>query len=165
MPAFLHKEEEYETMFAKNVRQGSVAWWGDPTSGCPSTLEETCCYLLDSGFTPQQCYILSDKLKEVVRSAVNKYVLNYKISVPQSCEGFVIPGGSHSIPESLFRLCFGLIQCNPFLTDPHNVLRPGEVFIKSSGRLVSADGSEVYVIVGDFLVSPFLDPVPGLCYE
>ena len=30
------------------LHQQSSAWWEDPISGCPSTLEETCMTLLDS---------------------------------------------------------------------------------------------------------------------
>jgi RNA-dependent RNA polymerase len=74
------------------LRQRSSAWWADQVSGCPSTLEETVMVLLDSGFTPQNCAVLRDKLKQVVTTSIRNYVLKYRIEVPMSCTAFLVPG-------------------------------------------------------------------------
>ena len=73
-------------------RQRSTAWWGDEISGCPSSLEETVMYLLDSGFTPMNCAILRDKLGAVIKRIINNFVLRYKLEVPKSCSAWIIPG-------------------------------------------------------------------------
>lgn len=74
------------------VMQRSSAWWADQISGCPSSLEETVMVLLDSGFTPLNCAVLRDKLKQVVMRTIRTYVLRYRIEVPMSCSAFVVPG-------------------------------------------------------------------------
>ena len=43
----------------------SEAWFPDPTSGCPSGLEETCMYLLAAGFRPDSLPMLNTKLQKV----------------------------------------------------------------------------------------------------
>jgi hypothetical protein len=48
--------------------------------------------LLDSGFTPQDCPFLLDKLKGVVTSSINSYVDSCSIDVPMSCTALLIPG-------------------------------------------------------------------------
>lgn len=74
------------------ISERSTAWWSDQISGCPSSLEETVMVLLDSGFTPTDCPVLADKLKQVLNTAINRYITRYKIDVPMSCGAFVVPG-------------------------------------------------------------------------
>lgn len=50
--------------------------------------------LLDSGFTPQNCAVLREKLKQVLTSNIGTYVRRYKIDVPMSCVAFLLPGRS-----------------------------------------------------------------------
>jgi hypothetical protein len=73
-------------------QQKSLAWWGDEISGCPSSLEETVMYLIDSGFTPQNCPVLRSKLEKVVKGHVKNYIKTYKIDVPMSATAYIIPG-------------------------------------------------------------------------
>ncbi|KAF9008990.1 RNA dependent RNA polymerase-domain-containing protein [Cyathus striatus] len=111
------------------TEQRSFAWWGDECSGCPSGLEETVMYLLDSGFTPDNCFILRDKLEKIVKSRIKDYIKTYKINVPMSAIAFLVP-------------------------DRHGVLEPGEVFFKCSRRhLRNYDGLETDLIVGDILLT------------
>ena len=77
---------------AKAIDQRSPAWWSDQTSGCPSSLEETVMVLLDSGFTPQDCPILREKLKQVVTTRIKTCTQNYRYTIEHSASAFVIPG-------------------------------------------------------------------------
>ena len=72
--------------------QKSAAWWPDQSSGCPSSLEETVMYLLDSGFTPQRCPILREKLKNVIKTRIRNKIEKMKIVIIHSAMAFVIPG-------------------------------------------------------------------------
>ncbi|KAJ3515971.1 hypothetical protein NLJ89_g1430 [Agrocybe chaxingu] len=71
--------------------QRSSAWWGDEVSGCPSSLEETVMCMIDSGFTPQECPVLRDKLQKFITGRVKEYIRSYRIDVPMSATGFLIP--------------------------------------------------------------------------
>jgi len=70
----------------------SIAWWGDEISGCPSSLEETALVMIDAGFTPRDCPVLADKLRNILKSSVDNFVHSYKIEVPMSCIAWIIPG-------------------------------------------------------------------------
>lgn len=132
------------------VHQRSTAWWADQISGCPSSLEETVMVLLDSGFTPKDCPVLAAKLQQVVKTAIKRYVIRYKINVPMSCEAFIVPGSGVSCASLSY-----ITDIVVFLiADPFGVLQPGEVFIKSSRQLKGQDGLDTDVILGDVLVWP-----------
>ncbi|KAF8801654.1 hypothetical protein BYT27DRAFT_7245092 [Phlegmacium glaucopus] len=112
--------------------QRSTAWWPDQISGCPSGLAETVMYLLDSGFIPQKCAVLREKLKRVIvtkiesRSVSGKDVL---LDLDYCAIAFVVP-------------------------DPYNVLGPDEIHIKSSSRnLKTEDGLFSDIITGDVLIT------------
>jgi hypothetical protein len=74
------------------THQRSTAWWADPISGCPSTLEETVMVLLDAGFTPHDSIILREKLHAIVKKTIDNYILRYRIDVPMSCSALIVPG-------------------------------------------------------------------------
>lgn len=78
------------------VRGQSCAWWGDPVSGLPSTLEETAVQFIDGGFTPQNCKIFREKLRAVGRTTLYRQIRppKYQVHVPMSCHGVFVPGGS-----------------------------------------------------------------------
>jgi RNA-dependent RNA polymerase len=78
--------------FSNPLLQRSSAWWTDQISGCPSSLEETTMVLLDAGFKPQSCACLKEKLKKVVESCIDTYISRYKLEVPMSCMGLLVPG-------------------------------------------------------------------------
>ncbi len=92
------EEEEWDdedglTQLDKALHAQSSAWWEDPISGCPSSLEETCMTLIDSGFRPETCPVLTAKLGEVARKVVRTFQANYRFAVPMSCSAFIVPGG------------------------------------------------------------------------
>ena len=126
----------------------SSAWWGDPISGQPSSLEETVLNLLDSGFTPADSSILQGKLAEVARKAVKSCIGKFKVEIQQSCTAFIVPG-KHNISIS-----YKLYSYKYTYIDPCGVLEPGEVQIKCSSRsLIDCDGNPTDIILGDVLVS------------
>ena len=76
----------------------STAWWPDYTSGQPSSLEETVLVLIEAGFHPLTEWILQEKLKQVINTALNKFSISKpKIPVAESCSAFVVPGEFCSI--------------------------------------------------------------------
>ncbi|TCD71443.1 hypothetical protein EIP91_010149 [Steccherinum ochraceum] len=111
------------------VVEQSSAWWGDPISGQPSSLEETVMLLLDSGFSPAHCPVLALKLVEVQRKALKSCTQKVKLEVPHSCTAFIVP-------------------------DPCGVLEPGEVQIKSSSmNLLDQNDNPTDIVIGDVLLT------------
>jgi RNA-dependent RNA polymerase len=51
-------------------RDGSMI---DQISGSPTSLEESCMCLIDSGFCPASCHILAKILKEVFKGVIRPY--------------------------------------------------------------------------------------------
>jgi len=86
------EDEERLKQFDKVLDQRSSAWWADQISGCPSSLEETVMVLLDSGFIPQECPILREKLKQAVTTKVKIRTHSYRYDIELSAGAFVIPG-------------------------------------------------------------------------
>ncbi|KAI0777795.1 RNA dependent RNA polymerase-domain-containing protein [Trametes elegans] len=121
----------------KALNDQSTAWWEDPISGLPSSLEETCLTLLDSGFTPSTCPVLKAKLKEVAKRVVTTFQTRYKFQVPMSCSAFIVP-------------------------DPFGVLGPNEVHVKCSRRaLLDPEGRQTDIVLGDVLVTRHPCKVPS----
>lgn len=88
------EEVEDELDGIEGVLEQSQAWWDDPISGQPSSLEETVLHLLDSGFSPSHSPILQVKLAEVARKALKSCIAKYKVEIKQSCTAFIVPGMS-----------------------------------------------------------------------
>lgn len=70
----------------------SVAWWADEISGCPSSLEETIMYFLDTGFHPATNSALAEKLHIVAKKAVRSCISKPRIMIPMSCSALIVPG-------------------------------------------------------------------------
>ncbi|KAG6873624.1 hypothetical protein C0995_013555 [Termitomyces sp. Mi166 len=85
-------EDDEDVMKYDVGQERSKAWWGDQISGCPSSLEETVLVLLDAGFRPQDSPIVREKLKQVVKGAVNRRTCKYRYELAQSAIAFVVPG-------------------------------------------------------------------------
>ncbi|KAI0706226.1 RNA dependent RNA polymerase-domain-containing protein [Cytidiella melzeri] len=118
-------------------RESSTAWWDDPISGQPSSLEETCMGLLDSGFSPSTCSLLRDKLLRVAKKSLTSLATKFHIKVQLSCTAFVIP-------------------------DPVGVLNPGECQIKfSTKRVQGPDGVPTNMILGPLLLTRHPCKVPS----
>lgn len=131
------------------LREQSSAWWEDPVSGCPSSLEETCMVLLSAGFEPRTCNVLRAKLSEVAKKVVKTFRTRYQFAVPMSCSAFIVPGERRAMwPEITLA---GLIL---YVTDPFGVLKAGEIQVKSSRcNLPDAQGRLTDYVLGDVLVS------------
>ncbi|KAI0711161.1 RNA dependent RNA polymerase-domain-containing protein [Cerioporus squamosus] len=136
------EEEEWDdedglTQLDRAVEDRSSAWWEDPISGQPSSLEETCMVMLDSGFRPETNLLLRAKLKEVARKVVKTFRTRYRFTVPMSCSAFIVP-------------------------DPYGVLGPGEIHVKSSQRnLPDSSGRMTDLVKGDVLVTRHPCKVPS----
>lgn len=74
------------------VDPSAAAWTPDYTSGCPSSLGETVLALLDSGFTPDNCAVAREKLKEVIKSVVRRRTLKFQLETQFSATALVVPG-------------------------------------------------------------------------
>ncbi|KAF9244585.1 RNA dependent RNA polymerase-domain-containing protein [Melanogaster broomeanus] len=123
------EEEEDDDLDGSVNSPQSAAWWGDETSGCPSSLEETVLTLLDAGFTPQQCPLLAEKLKSVIKTQVDNYVQRYRLGVLMSCIAWIVP-------------------------DPFGTLAPDEIQILShDASFVLPDGTKSHVVLGDVLLT------------
>ena len=85
-------EDDDVNLFDSTEEEKSSAWWRDEISGCPASLEESVMCLIDSGFTPQNCPTLRTKLERVIKTYVKNYIKLYRIIVPMSASGFLIPG-------------------------------------------------------------------------
>lgn len=78
--------------FDRAIDQHSSAWWADQTSGCPSSLEETVMVLLDSGFTPTDCPILREKLKQVLTARIRHRTSDFRYGLTHSASAIAVPG-------------------------------------------------------------------------
>lgn len=123
----------------------STAWWPDPFSSQPSSLEETVCCLLDSGFDPRHQWILREKLKGVISRVADNHTKRCKIPVIESCTAFIVPGLS-----AVSRMQKCLLT---HTTDPFGVLEEGEIHVKSSHKLPFSDGWDRLMVTGDVLVT------------
>lgn len=74
---------------------------------------------------------------------MNSYIENYKIVVPRSAEAWILPGQCPSKCE--YALTFRRL-------DPCNVLKAGEIFLKTSERIVGHDDLPCDHLSGDVLV-------------
>ena len=74
------------------IGEQSMPWAPDLVSGLPSSLAETIMAFLAAGFHPHENNVLFAKLKAVVKMAIERAVVRYKICLPLSVEGFAIPG-------------------------------------------------------------------------
>jgi RNA-dependent RNA polymerase len=131
----------------------SAAWWPDPISGLPSTLEETVISLLASGFTPKDTAILRVKLLEIFKSAVRRQARPPKFycTLQESCYGVLIPGAL-----SAYKV---VVSINVPCSDPLGILQPGEIFVRSSRPFkIIRDGVEhsCNILTGPVLVRVLL---------
>ncbi|KAA1476614.1 hypothetical protein DENSPDRAFT_827653 [Dentipellis sp. KUC8613] len=109
-------------------RVRSSAWWADEISGCPSSLEETVLVMLDSGFRPDEEYVLSQKLHEVTKKAIKSQVSKGRVIVPMGCSAFIVP-------------------------DPTGKLQPGQIYFRSSHfNLKTPEGELKDKVLGPALV-------------
>lgn len=70
----------------------AVTWHPGRISGLPSTLEESVMAFIASGFHPNTCPRLRFKLLQVVNTTITTYIKRFRVGIPQSAEGFALPG-------------------------------------------------------------------------
>ena len=66
----------------------------DPSSGPPASLSEKIFDMIIAGFHPLRSESLYDSLKQFTMNLICSYVFECKIPIPQSCDGFIVPGTS-----------------------------------------------------------------------
>ncbi|THV08462.1 hypothetical protein K435DRAFT_641686, partial [Dendrothele bispora CBS 962.96] len=122
------EEEDQNGLDQLDTAESSVAWWADEISGQPSSLEETVMYVCASGFTPQTCFHMKEKLKHIFNKEIEK-LRTFRVDVRMACTAFILP-------------------------DPLGLLEDGEIYFKSSRRnLLNRDGSETDIVTGPVLVT------------
>ncbi|PPQ99097.1 hypothetical protein CVT24_009364 [Panaeolus cyanescens] len=122
-------EEDDDDILDKETTEKSAAWWGDAISGCPATLGETAIAMILAGFTPPECPILREKLKNILDVCVNREVKRLKFQVLQSCSAFAIP-------------------------DPCGVLEENQIYVRSSRPIFTlADGTKSDILSCPVLVT------------
>ncbi|KAK7471173.1 hypothetical protein VKT23_002583 [Stygiomarasmius scandens] len=122
-------DENEDDDFVDVHEQRSTAWWPDLVSGCPSSMSETAMALLDSGFQPQLCAYLADKLQNITKSAIKNLVNKFHYEIPQSATALAVP-------------------------DPYGVLGPDEIFFRSSKReLLTQEGFLSDTVTGEILIT------------
>ncbi|KAI0789485.1 RNA dependent RNA polymerase-domain-containing protein [Abortiporus biennis] len=76
----------------------------------PETVHDEIMALIQAGFDPLQCRTLYESLRQLITNVMRKFISEYHINVQKSADAFLIP-------------------------DPWNVLKPGQIFFKSSKLL------------------------------
>lgn len=105
--------------------------------------------LLSAGFHPQTCPVLASKLKDVLKTAVETFVKRYRITVPMSCDAFIVPG-------NLYNKNNCRAERTNYHIDPIGVLEEGQIHIKIGGsnmNLAGPDGLPTDIVQGYVLVS------------
>ena len=74
------------------IGEQSTPWAPDLVSGLPSSIAETIMAFLAAGFHPHENNVLFAKLKAVVKMALERTVVRYKVCLHLSVEGFAVPG-------------------------------------------------------------------------
>lgn len=140
-----------EERLERVLTEQSSAWWWDPISGCPSSLEETSMVLLDSGFSPDSSPILRVKQKEVALKCIKTPLNKYRAAAPMSCSAWAVPG------YYVFLVEVSVLALIILFLDPCGVLEEGEIYIESScTRMIDVEGAETYRVLGDVLVSIYV---------
>jgi RNA-dependent RNA polymerase len=107
--------------------------------------------LIQAGFDPRSSPILFEKMRYVVKQAMNRHLDKFHLEVRQSAEAFIVPGAP-GVTLCIFKsqLTYRPINC----PDPFNVLEEGEIHFKSSQELGDPlTESNVYCVRGPVLVS------------
>ncbi|KAJ3508329.1 hypothetical protein NMY22_g16648 [Coprinellus aureogranulatus] len=116
--------------------QRSSRWWPDPVSGQPASLSETIVGLLDSGFSPQTCAVLREKLRMSVVDAVRREKETVRVEVPLSAIAFLEP-------------------------DRGGYLKEDEISVRSSRCIFKRpDGTMTTILEGDVLVARYPCKLP-----
>ncbi|KAF8335959.1 RNA dependent RNA polymerase-domain-containing protein [Cantharellus anzutake] len=107
----------------------------DPYSGFPIRREEAIKSFLDSGFDPERCPQLRKMIRQINDMIIKSYKEKCRVKAPFSFEGFAIP--------------------DPYAIDDASmgVLRPGQIYCRSSRPWINANGDKQYTVLGPVLVT------------
>ena len=66
------------------------------------SLCETVLALIQAGFSPKTCPLLHEKMRFVIKTAINRHLEKYRIEVRQSAQAFIVPGACiiHNVPKA-----------------------------------------------------------------
>jgi len=90
--------DDGDTLFDEPAGQ-SLAWYPDDISGLPSSLPETCLLLMLSGFRPDQLEYCGKKLHSFLKTALDGRISKYRLPIPLSVSGIIVPGKSKQIED------------------------------------------------------------------
>ncbi|TFK66173.1 hypothetical protein BDN72DRAFT_158598 [Pluteus cervinus] len=109
----------------------------NPYSGAPASVHENCLEFIQAGFHPSEVIPLRNKIRDVIRVAISSAVDKCRIPLSKSLGAFVIP-------------------------DPIGVLKPGEIFYKSS-QAIKDEGNQTFfnVVTGEVLVGRYPIRLPS----
>jgi len=110
--------------------------------------------LIQAGFDPKSSPILNEKMRHVVKNAVERHLRGYHIEVRQSAQAFIVPGAyiTHNTSHAsrLLNLKFQPIS----FVDPFGVLEEGQIHFRSSQELGDPlTATNLYSVRGPVLVS------------
>jgi hypothetical protein len=86
--------EDIPTSQASDLGLVEEDWERDTSSDPPQVLQEKIFDMILAGFHPLRSELLYDSLKQFILNTIRAYVYECKIPMPQSCEAFIVPGGS-----------------------------------------------------------------------
>jgi RNA-dependent RNA polymerase len=98
-------DDDADTLY-EEPKERSVAWYPDDISGLPSSLAETCLLLLFSGFRPDQLAYCQTKLRNFLKTALASRITKYKIPIPLSVSGIIVPGECHKGTKFAFTVIY-----------------------------------------------------------
>jgi RNA-dependent RNA polymerase len=73
-------------------------------SGAPLSVHESALELVQAGFSPLESKYLADKIHSILRLVIESYVKEYRISISESAEAFMVPG------EIQFKICLWILR-------------------------------------------------------
>lgn len=92
-----------QTVELDGQSETSVAWFEDPISGQPSSIEETIMAAISSGMRLEETPVIRDKLWKCVKGYLDQALRDLKmaIEVPMSATALVVPGMWRSSLQSV----------------------------------------------------------------
>ncbi|KAJ3566178.1 hypothetical protein NP233_g7159 [Leucocoprinus birnbaumii] len=125
------KEDDDEEEVVDFDEEKSADTGRNEYSGAPLGLHEAALELVQAGFLPSAFKPLRDKIENIVATAIKSYVENFRIHLPESLEGFVVP-------------------------DPLGILEEGEIYYRSSQPLIDPRTQrDFHVLTGDVILGRY----------
>lgn len=84
--------DDADDIVAGPISEPIVSMGRNRYSGAPVSMHESALELVQAGFSPLESKFLADKIRAILRLVVESYVKEYRISIPQSIDAFMVPG-------------------------------------------------------------------------